>query len=232
VENDQKGQKPNGKPQAYDWRRHNNLWAIIIVLILILAIGIYAAKHTEKKKETPPYMTYKSQRYNFKFTYPTVWGAPKVDALQYGGGKRYTITFNPSGYNSYSKKSVAKPDQLTTIRVVMDSSKVCEGQEDCSSLTKKVIQDNLATPTQPFVGKDTGSYGMVITAPQVGIQSRATISQIVNLPKLSVDAASGTYEIDGQAQYCTSASLVNKDGCVKPADYNRLAQLLKSITAI
>jgi hypothetical protein len=212
---------------------------ILIVLVLLFAAG-WVGRHYQKQKQTEKkaaeipanWATYKNTSYGFQIHYPRSLGQPSVFEIPGQQGKSYSIHFSPP-----LPVSAGHQDDFT---IHLDSSdlytKTCynHNSDMCSTttaLTQAEIQKALLNNKSGFIKYDTTSYGFIPPNNGHGTIGQLDIFQIVNLAKIKVSAAHGTYLVLGKTTDCPVAKLApdTQSKCLTNALYDTVAKVLKSL---
>jgi hypothetical protein len=194
----------------------------VIITALSFFIGWYVGHPHQKTKKNSAasvqsgWKTYQNKQHGFQFDYPSAWTKPTFTENNAGSGKIYNVQFIKTDSNG-------KLSYYILLTMASDSTKTVS-----SSTIKQLMQ-----ASQGFVARDSSSFATVASDSQ---QKTSSISayQIVDLPKLSVTAASLTYQISGGSSTCPKNQFAQNSGgsCIEKSDYNNASALLKSIKSI
>jgi hypothetical protein len=197
---------------------------ILIVVVVLIAgasffIGWYAGQHKKTNSpasDTSGWSTYKNQENGFQLQYPTDWQFPNFTKTEANGATHYALGFlkASSGTLQY------------TITLTMDKS----GQH---AVTSSIVKTILKEKKSSLAASDSTSYATIASIPQQKVSSLSE-TQIVNLEKTGVTAATLTYAIIGGKSNCPQNKIdtSNTGTCIEQSDYDTVNKVLKSIKAL
>lgn len=236
----------NGQPQT---NRPNliKLGAITAALIIVLALAFFAwHSHSKSSKEqsTLPagWSQYSNQAYGFQFDYPSKWGAPTVKTTTSSENKEqtgviYSISFKDTPIKNYVNLSFQSTDY---------TQKFCHQDNKCDTidgLTSSDIKNYLSSKNPPVkpVKSDSGSVAMVVYKAcsdqfckgKYARNGTLSISQIVDFPKIKVNAVNLAYSMLDPSSSCQNDTLVtDSSNCITETDFTTLNKVAKSLAAI
>jgi hypothetical protein len=206
-----------GSTPPHSGRNPLILAALILLLVAVLGFMYHQNKSGKFTSANLPtnFSEFKSDKYGFGFIYPTNWGKASINEVSVEKGKIYNINFYVS-----TKEPVAP----YFIRMGYGNNS--------SIITKANLQKQLSR--SDFIKKDTSSYAWLDISAGSHVQNALTIDQIVDLPKIKVDAAEIVYFIRGDSTECsTSKFSTSNDGkCITEANYEVVSEVIKSLKSL
>jgi hypothetical protein len=201
----------------------NNITVLVIVLVAIAAFigGWYGGTRHNKastgNKTASSLAIYKNQDNGFQLQYPTDWGSPNFTSDAAGGTKHYALSFNKASFGNLNYNITISMGQGTSQGVTSSND------------VKTVLKNKRSSVTI----SDNSSYATVAAVPQLKVSSLSE-TQIVNLSKISVTAATLTYQITGGLETCSQNKFAasSTGGCIAKTDYDTVNQVLKSLRSL
>jgi hypothetical protein len=202
--------------------KYITLGAVVIIVVVAFILGwIGGSRHNKsgsasQNAANSNMVTYKNQENGFQLQYPMDWGAPGFVKTNNNGTTFYALSFakNSSGNLSY------------TITLTMNKS-------GAHSVTSDTVKNVLKLKKSEVAASDTSSYATIAGIADKKVSSLSE-TQIVDLKKAGVTAATMTYTISGGSATCPQNKFAQdaNSSCITQADYNTVNQVLKSLKSI
>ena len=195
-----------------------NLSKLLIVLALLVIGGVataytyYAGK--DKQSVNSPRVDstlYKATKYGFMFDYPKQWSAPRINESTIEGIKQIEVIFNGNSETAYSVVALMIPDASR------------------ANTVKSRIQKTLSLNKKNFLKYDETSFSTALMDTSTKSIGQINISQIVNLPKLNISAATIEVLLNPSDKCAGKLSTDDAKDCFTQADYAAVSQFSHSI---
>lgn len=221
--------------------------AVLAVLVVAAVVALLAwhshHKSSPEQSALPAgWAHYSNQTYGFQFDYPSKWGTPTVNTTTSSENKDqtgviYTVSFKDVPVKNYVNISFQSTDY---------TQKFCHENNKCDTidgLTSSDIKSYLSSKEPPIkpVKSDPDSIAMVVYKAcsdqfckgKYTRNGTLSISQIVDFPKIKVNAVNLAYSLLDPSSDCQDGTLpTDSSNCISQTDFTTLNKVAKSLAAI